>query len=72
VLPLASANTVTVGLYADSLGQPGTLLEAWTVAVPNTCQTSSSLLCDPPPLTTLTSILNPLLTVGARYWFGMG
>lgn len=48
----------TVGLYSDSSGQSGTLLESWTFIVPSS-------------LPTLTSVLHPLLSSGTEYWFVM-
>jgi hypothetical protein len=50
----------TMGLYTDSAGQPGTLLESWSGAPPSG---------SPPPVTTLTSALHPLLSSGTQYWF---
>jgi hypothetical protein len=53
----------TVGLYADSSGEPGTLLESWSVTAP------SFVCCSPPPTTNITSALHPLLTSSTQYWF---
>jgi len=51
---------LTFGLYTDSSGAPGTLLETWIdVTVPTSL----------PNLTTLTSVLHPLLSSGSTYWF---
>jgi hypothetical protein len=52
-------SSVTFGLYTDSDGHPGTLLESWNVPVPGF----------PGVLTTLTSVLNPSLSSGTEYWF---
>jgi len=52
-----SSTPITLGLYTNSAGQPGTLLESWTVPV-TTVQ-----------LITLTSVLNPVLSSGTQYWF---
>jgi len=58
-LALGSPTTpVTMGLYTDSAGHPGTVLENWTVPV-----------APLPQLITLTSVLNPALSSGTQYWF---
>jgi len=49
----------TFGLFTDSNGRPGTLLESWTNPVPGF----------PGILTTLTSVDNPVLTADTPYWF---
>lgn len=54
------ATTVTMGLYTDSGGQPGTLLESWST--PTVSQ-------DAPGLITLTSVVHPVLAAGTAYWF---
>ena len=54
---------VTAGLYANSAGEPGSLLESWSFAVPGGSGFPA------PALTTLTSVLNPLLSSGTQYWF---
>jgi hypothetical protein len=46
------------GLYTDSGGEPGTLLESWTVSVP----------LDPGGLVTLTSTTNPAILSGTTYF----
>jgi len=51
-------NPVTLGLYTDSGGIPGTLLEGWTATVPGV----------PGILTTLTSEQHPLLSADTPYW----
>ena len=50
---------VTFGLYTDSGGSPGTLLESWSATVPGF----------PGVLTTLTSVPHPLLSADTPYWF---
>jgi hypothetical protein len=50
----------SIGLYEDSSGQPGTLLESWTALLPAAGNVA--------PLTDLTSLENPLLTAGTQYW----
>jgi len=47
------------GLYANSGGEPGTLLESYSVSVPfgNTV------------LTTIDSVSHPSLSTGTEYWF---
>jgi hypothetical protein len=64
LLPVESnadfANIDSVGLYADSAGEPGTLLESWAALLPAEGNV--------PPLTDLTSVENPLLTAGTQYW----
>jgi len=59
---LGGSTSQTMGLYSDASGEPGTLLESWTVTVPaNSYPTVSPLI--------LTSVLNPALTSGTEYWF---
>jgi hypothetical protein len=53
-----SVTPVTMGLYTNAAGQPGTLLESWTAPVTVAAQ-----------IITLTSILNPVLSPGTQYWF---
>jgi hypothetical protein len=64
LLPVESnvdfANIDSVGLYEDSSGEPGTLLESWEALLPAEGGV--------PPLTDLTSLENPLLTAGTQYW----
>lgn len=55
--------TLTAGLYMDSSGQPGTLLESWNTTVPLS-QTSGNI----PPIV-LTSVVTPSLLPGTAYWF---
>jgi hypothetical protein len=57
-----SVSPITGGLYTNSAGEPGTLLESWTFAQPISP-------ISPPPLTTLTSAVHPLLSSGTQYWF---
>jgi hypothetical protein len=54
----ANPLALTAGLYTSSANQPGTLLESWNVSVPTSRFT----------LTTLTSVLNPVLSQGSEYW----
>ncbi|MGH9353640.1 MAG: PEP-CTERM sorting domain-containing protein [Terriglobia bacterium] len=63
LVPVESTDgLLTFGLYSDSSGTPGTLLESWSsVTVPTNFSTFS--------LTTLTSVVNPLLSSGDTYWF---
>jgi len=58
---------MTAGLYTDLDGAPETLLETWTVPVIQTC--CGSLPASVPPLTTLVSIVHPLLSSKTKYWF---
>lgn len=61
---IGSAN---FGLYADNSGQPGALLEGWNdVTVPTV---STPVTAAFQPLTTIVSMLNPLLISGDTYWF---
>ncbi len=64
LLPVESntdfANIDSVGLYEDSSGKPGTLLESWAALLPAEGNV--------PPLTDLTSLENPLLSAGTQYW----
>lgn len=57
----AQPPAVTAGLYTDSSGKPGTLLEDWTFDLPPELPSTG--------VTTLTSVLNPSLTSGTPYWF---
>jgi hypothetical protein len=58
--PVFSVNSpVTFGLYTNSGGQPGTLLESWNATVPGS----------PAQFVTLTSQLNPSLSAQTQYWF---
>lgn len=50
---------VSFGLYTDSAGRPGTLLESWNSTVPGL----------PGILTTLNSVQHPLLSADTPYWF---
>ena len=59
VIPLFSLNNpVSLSLYSDSGGQPGSVLENWSVTVPGF----------PGLLTTIPSALNPFLSPGTEYW----
>lgn len=60
---------MTAGLYTDVYSRPAALLESWTVPVIPTC--CGSVPAAVPPVTTLVSVLHPLLTPGTRYWFVM-
>lgn len=55
---------VTLGLYADSGGQPGALLESWSFQAPP----DLALVPATAPLTQLNSAVNPALTAGLQYW----
>ena len=55
----SSPAALTLGLYADSSGQPGALLESWTITFPG---------ANNPPITNLASLQNPFLTAGKQYW----
>lgn len=57
-----TTSPVTVGLYANSAGEPGTLLESWSATIPIGSGFPSAAL------TTLTSILNPSLSTATQYW----
>ena len=67
-MPVAvdSGGVLTAGLFADSSGQPGSLIESWP---------ASDIPSIPPidfyplPVVTLVSTLNPALSAGAVYWF---
>ncbi len=64
LVPIADSNgTVTLGLYTDSGGLPGTLLEGWT-----NLTVSTNNLARPIPLLTVTSVVNPMLSAGTVYW----
>jgi hypothetical protein len=60
-VPLFNPNgavNVTVGLYTNSGGEPGTPLESWTIA-----------LTTSPQLITINSVATPTLSSGTQYWF---
>ncbi len=64
-VPIADSNgSVTLGLYTNSGGLPGTLLEGWT-----NLPVSSNNLALPIPLVTVKSVVNPAVTAGSVYWF---
>lgn len=61
----AGSDTITMdtaGLYTNSGGGPGTLLESWNVALPYSTGSTEML----------TSALNPVLTASTQYWFVFG
>jgi hypothetical protein len=53
---------LSLGLYADSSGKPGQLLESWSLQIPSTTSPY-------PPITTLTSVVHPFVSSGMTYWF---
>ncbi len=57
--PIFSLDAVSLGLYTDSSGEPGTLLESWNASVPGF----------PGVLGTITSVDHPFLSSGTPYWF---
>jgi hypothetical protein len=61
------ATTVTAALYTDSSGQPGTLIESWSAAIPVPGFSGTSMLPIPPMV--LTSAVDPSLLPGTAYWF---
>jgi len=62
----SSTTQLTAGLYTELYGAPGTLLESWSVPVIPTC--CGSVPASVPPLTTLVSVVHPLLSSGTKYW----
>src|SRR4029434_2919247 len=58
---VAGSSPLNVGLYTDSGGQPETLLESWIATIP----TGPSSF---PPVTVLTSVLQPFLAAATQYW----
>jgi hypothetical protein len=54
-----TTSPATGGLYTNSSGEPGTLLESWTFSAPNVGF----------PSETLTSVAHPFLSSGTQYWF---
>jgi hypothetical protein len=52
------------GLYTYFAGEPGVLLESWSFSTPLGDSEFPN-----PPVTTLTSVLNPFLSPGTPYWF---
>jgi hypothetical protein len=59
-----TTSPVTVGLYTNSAGQPGTLLESWTAVIP----IGGGAIPPVVPATTLTSLVRPYLSAGTQYW----
>jgi hypothetical protein len=60
VTPLFSLQfPLNVGLYTNTGGEPGSLLESWSQPVPGI----------PAQLATFTSVLNPFLSLATEYWF---
>lgn len=57
-IPLA----LTMALYSDAGGQPGSLLESWTADAPATTAAK-------PQLTVLTSVVKPIMSPDTTYWF---
>jgi hypothetical protein len=55
---------VVAGLYTYFAGEPGVLLESWSFSTP-----LGDTEYPNPPVTTLTSVVNPFLTPGTPYWF---
>ena len=51
---------LSFALYGDAGGQPGTLLESWTLDVP---------LLEIDPRFTFASVVQPMLSAGTPYWF---
>ena len=52
------ASIFNFGLYSDTAGQPGALLESWNTTLPAVAS-----------LVTLSSSLHPSLSLGSTYWF---
>jgi hypothetical protein len=50
-----------MGLYSDASGEPGTLLESWSVPVPDSS--------DPGAIITISSVVHPSVSAGTPYWF---
>jgi len=57
-----TTSPITVSLYTNSAGEPGTLLESWTTPIPYGTN------FPPPAPIVLTSVLNPPLFTGSVYW----
>jgi hypothetical protein len=55
----SGVNNMTVGLYTDAGGVPGSRLESWSLV--NVLPPTQSIV-------TLTSVVNPTLMAGQRYW----
>ncbi len=55
--------SLTVGLYANSGGQPGSLIESWIATIPGYPGSGIS-----PAATILNSVLQPLLSAATKYW----
>jgi hypothetical protein len=64
-LQIAFAGTYNVYLTSDAAGLPGAVLESW-IGV------SGGAVGIPIPTTTLTSVLNPMLSNGTKYWLVVG
>lgn len=59
-----SVNEVALSICSDAGGQPGAVLESWTIPVP--IEYGFGFIYNPP--LSANSVLNPLLTSGTRYW----
>ena len=57
-----NAVATTAALYSDTAGEPGALLESWTLNIPF----GNGFTWVP---TTLTSLADPTITAGSTYWF---
>jgi hypothetical protein len=61
LLPITGPSVVTLALYSNSAGEPGSRLESWTANAPPPGD-------NPPPIT-LTSVQKTVLSSGTQYWF---
>jgi hypothetical protein len=68
-LSVAGQPNVTAALYTNSAGEPGTFLEGWNLSSQPRLSSQPLSSLTPPPLTTLTSLVNPYLFSGTQYWF---
>jgi PEP-CTERM motif-containing protein len=68
ILPLthATGGTYDVYLTADAAGVPGAVLESWIGVA------GAGVFAFPTPSITLTSLLNPVLNSGTKYWLVVG
>jgi len=59
----SGVNSMVLGLYQDSGGVPGQLLESWNL---------NNVLGSAPAIITVNSVLQPTLHAGQRYWITAG
>ena len=55
------AGSWPMGLYTDASGEPGTLIESWSVPVPDGSGAGAII--------TISSVVQPSISAGTPYWF---